>query len=77
MRRFQLMLDVTEVEAEQIVKALAPVTSEFANVGIEQAFEDARQAAPPESRVFTLQLRSNASGELGGPKAGIAHEEVS
>ncbi len=76
MRRVLIMLDVTEVEAEHVVEALVPVSPHFQGVGVKQAFDEVRSAAPQEARGMLLQIRSRASGELGGPDTGIAYQEV-
>ena len=70
------MLDVTEAEAEHVVAALVPVSPHFENVGISEAFDQVRSAAPPEARGLLLQIRSRASGELAGPDTGIVYQEV-
>lgn len=76
MRRVLIMLDVTEAEAEHIVEALVPVSPHFEGVGVKQAFDQVRCAAPHEARGMLLQIRSKASGELGGPDTGIAYQQV-
>lgn len=75
MRRVLIMLDVTE-EAEHLVEALIPVSPHFEGAGISEAFDQVRSAAPQDARGLLLQIRSRASGELAGPKTGIAYQEV-
>lgn len=76
MRRVLIMLDVTEAEADQIVQALVPVSPHFKGLGVKEAFDQVRSAAPAGARGMLLQIRSEASGELGGPDTGIAYQEV-
>jgi hypothetical protein len=76
MRRVLIMLDVTETEAEHVVAALVPVSSHFENVGISEAFDQVRSAAPIEARGLLLQIRSRASAKLAGPDTDIVYQEI-
>ncbi len=76
MRRVLIMLDVTEAEAGEVVNALVPVSPHFKGLGVKEAFEQVRSVAPQGARGILLQIRSRASGELGGPDTGIAYQEV-